>query len=73
MELCDDKNVIKVTVEGDKKTYSAYGKYYMRSADKDREISPQQLLQQIMVQLDYIEQTGHGVPLIVSKFGKRSV
>ncbi|MCI9146637.1 MAG: winged helix-turn-helix transcriptional regulator [Hungatella sp.] len=27
-------------------------------------------LQQIMVQLDYIEQTGHGVPLIVSKYGK---
>lgn len=43
MELCEDKNVIKVTVEGDEKPYSAYGKYYMRSADKDREISPQQL------------------------------
>lgn len=43
MELCDDKNVIRVTVEGDEKPYSAYGKYYMRSADEDREISPQQL------------------------------
>ncbi|MBO5055874.1 MAG: putative DNA binding domain-containing protein [Lachnospiraceae bacterium] len=43
MELCDDKNVIKVTVEGDERPYSAYGKYYMRSADEDREISPQQL------------------------------
>lgn len=43
MELCDDKNVIKVTVEGDEKPYSVYGKYYMRSADEDREISPQQL------------------------------
>ena len=43
MELCDDKNVIKGTVEGDEKPYSAYGKYYMRSADEDREISPQQL------------------------------
>lgn len=43
MELCDDKNVIKVTAEGDEKPYSAYGKYYMRSADEDREISPQQL------------------------------
>ncbi len=43
MELCDDKNVIKVTVEGDEKPYSAFGKYYMRSADEDREISPQQL------------------------------
>lgn len=27
-------------------------------------------LQQLMVQLDYIEQTGHGVPLIVSRYGK---
>ncbi|MCI8684285.1 MAG: AsnC family transcriptional regulator [Lachnospiraceae bacterium] len=27
-------------------------------------------LQQIMGQLDYIEQTGHGVPLIVSRYGK---
>ncbi len=43
MELRDDKNVIKVTVEGDEKPYSAYGKYYMRAADEDREISPQQL------------------------------
>ena len=25
-----------------------------------------------MVQLDYIEQTGHGVPLIVSKYGKNA-
>lgn len=43
IELCDDKNVIKVTAEGGEKPYSAYGKYYMRSADEDREISPQQL------------------------------
>ncbi len=42
-ELCEDKNIIKVTVEGDEKPYSAYGKYYMRSADEDREITPQQL------------------------------
>lgn len=43
IELCDDKNVIKVSAEGDEKPYCAYGKYYMRSADEDREISPQQL------------------------------
>lgn len=29
-------------------------------------------LQQIMVQLQFIEQTGHGVPLIVSKYGKKA-
>lgn len=27
-------------------------------------------LQRIMAQPDYIEQTGHGVPLIVSRYGK---
>ncbi|MDE7430431.1 MAG: hypothetical protein K2N34_00700 [Lachnospiraceae bacterium] len=43
MELCDNKNVIKVSVEGDEKPYSVYGKYYMRSADEDRETSSQQL------------------------------
>ena len=42
-ELCDEKNIIRVTVEGEEKPYAAYGKYYMRSADEDREISPQQL------------------------------
>lgn len=30
-------------MEGDEKPYSAYGKYFMSSVDKDREISPQQL------------------------------
>ena len=43
MELREDKNVIKVMVEGDERPYSAYGKYYMRLADEDREISPRQL------------------------------
>ena len=43
IEFCDEKNVIRVTAKGTEKPYSAYGKYYMRSADEDREISPQQL------------------------------
>lgn len=38
--LMDDRNVIKVEVAGEDKPYSAYGKYYMRSADEDREITP---------------------------------
>ena len=36
----DDKNVIKVEVRGSEKTYSAYGRYDMQSADEDRELSP---------------------------------
>ncbi len=39
-ELVDDKNVIKVEVRGAEKPYSAYGRYYIRSADEDRELSP---------------------------------
>lgn len=39
-ELIDEKNVIKIEVRGSEKPYSAYGRYYMRSADEDRELSP---------------------------------
>lgn len=43
LELVDDRNVIKVYVHGTDSPYSAHGKYYMRSADEDRELSPEQL------------------------------
>ena len=43
LELLDNKNVIKVVAKGYEKPYSAYGKYYIRSADEDRELSPSQL------------------------------
>lgn len=43
LELIDDKNIIKIYAEGINSPYSAYGKYYMRSADEDRELSPEQL------------------------------
>lgn len=39
-ELMDDKDVIRIEVRGSEKPYSAYGRYYMRSADEDRELSP---------------------------------
>ena len=42
-EYVDEKNVIKVYVEGNEIPYSAHGKYYIRSADEDRELSPEQL------------------------------
>lgn len=35
-EFIDDKNIIKVVVNGAEKPYSAYGKYYIRTADEDR-------------------------------------
>lgn len=43
LELLDEKNVIKIYVQGSDTPYSSYGKYYMRSADEDRELSPEQL------------------------------
>ena len=43
LELVDNKNVIKVYAEGNDAPYSAHGKYYMRSADEDRELSPEHL------------------------------
>ncbi len=38
LELIDDKNVIKVYAQGSEKPYSAFGRYYIRSADEDREL-----------------------------------
>lgn len=43
IEFIDNKNVIKVDVSGSDQPYSAFGRYYIRSADEDRELNPQQL------------------------------
>ncbi len=42
-EVIDDKHIIKVEFNGDEKPYSAFGRYYLRTADEDREISPLEL------------------------------
>ena len=49
LELIDDCNVIKIDVSGSERPYSAYGRYYMRSADEDRELTPA-ALKELMVQ-----------------------
>ena len=46
-ELVGTNNIIKVSASGSERPYSAYGKYYLRSADEDREISPS-LLREMM-------------------------
>jgi len=46
-ELVGENNIIKVSASGNERPYSAYGKYYLRSADEDREISPS-LLREMM-------------------------
>lgn len=48
IELVDDKNIIRLSAKGKEKPYSAYGKYYIRSADEDREASPSQLRQMMV-------------------------
>ncbi len=42
-EIIEDKHIIKVEFNGEEKPYSAYGRYYLRTADEDREISPLEL------------------------------
>lgn len=42
-EILDDRHVIKVEFEGSEVPYSAYGRYYLRTADEDREVSPAEL------------------------------
>ena len=39
----EDKAVIRIEINGDDTPYSAYGRYYMRTADEDREIAPVEL------------------------------
>ena len=43
LQLIEGKNIIKVEAKGNEIPYSAYGKYYIRSADEDRELTPGQL------------------------------
>lgn len=43
LELIEDKKIIKVYVKGDNAPYSAFGKYYSRSFDEDKQLSPEML------------------------------
>lgn len=42
-EIIEDKHIIKVEFNGEEKPYSAFGRYYLRTADEDREITPIEL------------------------------
>lgn len=39
----DDRHLIKVEFSGENAPYSAAGKYYLRTADEDREVTPEEL------------------------------
>ncbi len=43
LELIDDKKVIKVFAKGNNIPYSAFGTYYSRSFDEDKQLSPEML------------------------------
>ena len=43
IEFIDEKKVIKVSVKGDNVPYAAFGKYYIRVSDEDKQISPENL------------------------------
>lgn len=43
LELVEDKKIIKLYVRGDNVPYSAFGKYYSRSFDEDKQLSPEML------------------------------
>lgn len=53
-ETIDGIDVIKVIFEGKEKPYSAFGKYYKRVADEDREMSPGEL-RSMMIAQEYEE------------------
>ncbi len=41
--LLDQRHLIRVEFTGENAPYSAFGKYYLRTADEDREVSPEEL------------------------------
>ena len=41
--VLEDKHLIKVEFSGDHTPYSAFGRYYLRIADEDREVTPEEL------------------------------
>jgi len=43
LQLIDDKKIIKVTVKGNANIYSAFERYYIRSFDEDKKLSPDML------------------------------
>ncbi|MCC8045978.1 MAG: ATP-binding protein, partial [Clostridiales bacterium] len=53
-EFVDNVEIIVVNFKGKDKPYSAFGKYYIRVADEDREMSPSEL-RKMMIAQEYEE------------------
>lgn len=56
--MMNNSEVIVVEFEGQDKPYSAFGKYYIRVADEDRELSPQEL-RKMMINKEYEDNWGN--------------
>ena len=50
--VLDDRDVVRVEVNGEEKPYSCQGKYYLRTADEDREMSPAEL-KRVFSEMEY--------------------
>ncbi len=57
-EKIEGNEVIVVDFHGDDVPYSAFGKYYIRTADEDRELTPAEL-RKIMIGQEYTENWGN--------------
>ncbi|MCQ2531034.1 MAG: putative DNA binding domain-containing protein [Lachnospiraceae bacterium] len=53
--IVDGRQIIRVEFSGNDTPYSAYGKYYLRTADEDREVTPT-VLKQFFIVNEYKEQ-----------------
>ncbi len=53
-EMVGTTEVITVKFSGEDVPYSAFGKYYIRTADEDRELTPSEL-RKIMISREYVE------------------
>ena len=42
-EVIEGRSTIKIEFSGESTPYSAYGRYYLRTADEDREVTPEEL------------------------------
>ena len=58
IDTVDGSEVIVVEFQGDDVPYSAFGKYYIRTADEDRELTPAEL-RKIMIGQEYSENWGN--------------
>lgn len=64
--ILDEKHVIRVEFSGEDKPYSASGRYYLRTADEDREVSPTEL-KKFFIANSYKEKWEKGKTNISSK------